>query len=90
MTRFDGEEFGNARIEQLASLIDRLEGNRIDVGFAKRFFRAGEWGLCFKEIYYAAVANGAKYGSMEVELESLNQFLSKYKYYANHLGYPLC
>lgn len=89
MTQCDGEEFGDARIEQLKSFVDRLEGKGIDMAYANRFLRAGEWGLAFREIYYAALADGAAYRSMEVKLEPINSFLAKYKYYADRLGYPL-
>jgi len=86
---FDGEEFGRTRIDQLTSLVNRLESLKIDTGHARRFLCAGEWGLAFQEIYYAAVADGATYRSLEVELELLNNFLAKHDYYAAHLGYPL-
>ena len=89
MTQFDGEDFGRTRIDQLKMFIDRLESKGIDMSFAGRFLRAGEWGLAFREVYYAAVADGAAYREMEVELEAINNFLAKYQYYADRLGYPL-
>ena len=85
MALFDGEEFGRIRVDQLSSLIEKLESLDIHAGHAKRFLKAGEWGFSFKEIYYAAIADEDVYR----ELEPLNNFLAKYKYYADHLGFPL-
>ena len=89
MTQFDGEDFGKARVDQLKSFIGRLERKGIDMSIADRFLRSGEWGLAFREVYCAAVADGGAYREMEVELGPMNNFLAKYRYYAVQLGYPL-
>ncbi len=75
------------------SMIDRLLKSLvnwgIDPGYAPRMFNGGEFGLCFRSIFYAAKSNDKFFETWSKELLLLNQHFAKQKYYAKHCGFPL-
>ena len=82
--------FGNDNIALLKELIAHLEDGGVDMDVAKRFARAGEWGLAFREIHSASNADdGVLYKQHQVSMERLNNLLASNSYYAEHLGFPL-
>lgn len=82
-------DFQRERILKLESFIVYLDGENIDTGHAKQFFRVGEWGLAFREVYSAAKNDGNAYRYLETELEPMNVYLATYKHHVNAMGYPL-
>ncbi len=81
---------GNHNITLLKELIVHLEDGGADMGIVRRFTNAGEWGLAFREIFFASTANdGALYRQHQASIERLNNLLARNHYYAEHLGFPL-
>lgn len=82
--------FGKDNITLLKELIAYLENGGVDMGAARRFAQAGEWGLAFREVYFASNADdGVLYRQHQASIERLNNLLASNHYYAEHLGFPL-
>ena len=80
---------GAERMDLISKLIDQLNRSGIDTGHAMRFSKAGEWGLSFQELYFAARSNQKVYSDLRLTLDQLDEFFEQDQYLVKHCGFPL-
>ena len=73
----------------ILKLISFLDHEGIDAGHAMRFVKAGEFGLSFQEIFFAAKSNERAFLRLLEPLKELNMFFAQDQYLAKHCGFPL-
>jgi len=81
--------------QEYIQLLKRMVESRIkhehgrEVGWSARLCRAGEWELCFRELFYGAKKCESYAKEWEAELKAFNEFFAKTPYAVSHMGFPL-